>query len=150
MQADLMWGRTRWQNQSPVDDWDAIARAAVRQIRLGLNSLFFASPATHEQTIAFVALQEWESLWEQVDQRTAHYERWPALYSDVAVYARARHRTRLVNAHARGATVTYALEGCPDVPLYLYVWEDLGDSERIVHRYEKVAPFQGSHRAVLS
>jgi hypothetical protein len=150
MQADLMWGRTRWQNQCRINDWDAMAQAAVRQIRQGLNALFFASPATHEQTIAFVRLEEWDSLWEEVDRRTAGYERWPALYSDVAAYARARHRTRLVNAHFRRSLLTCELKGSPDVPLYLYVWDDFGDSEWIVHRYEKVEPFEQSQRVVLS
>jgi hypothetical protein len=150
MQVDPMWGRTRWQNHSPVDDWDAIASAAVRQIRLGLNALFFACPSTHEQTVAYVRLEEWASLWKEVDRRTARYERWPALYSDVAVYARARHGTRLQNVHWSGTSLACELEGCPDVPLYLTVWNDFGDSEWVGRRYERVEPFEGSQRIVFS
>jgi hypothetical protein len=149
-QTDFMWGRTRWQGQCRVDDWDAMAQAAVRQICLGLHSLFFASPATHEQTIAFVALQEWEALWKEIDRHTSNYERWPRCYSEVAAYARAKSRTRLTNAHFDGALLTCELEGNPDVPLYLYVWDDLGDDDGAVHHYEVIDPFDGSQRMVVS
>jgi hypothetical protein len=147
--TDLMWGRTRWQGHCQVNDWDAMAEAAAQQVRLGLSALFFACPATHEQTIAFIRLAEWESLWDEVDRRTARYGRWPALYSDVAAYARAKHRTRLADVHLRGSSLVCTLEGTPGMPLWLYVWDDFGDSDLVVHRYERVESFEGSRRVVL-
>lgn len=150
METDFMWGRTRWKGQCRVDDWEAVAQAAIRQIRLGLNALFFASPATNEQTIACVRSEEWEALWEEVARRTARYERWPALYSDIAAYARARHRVRLVSTHLEGALLACQLEGHSDLPLSLWVWNDLGDSDRLVYRYEQVPAFEPSLRVVLA
>jgi hypothetical protein len=151
-QNDIMWGRTRWHEQCRVNDWPAIVDAAERQIRLGLNALFFACPATREQTVAAAPLTDWEMLWSEVDRRVASYERWPALYSDVAVYARARHQTRLIDAHFDGTVLLCHLEGKADTALYLYVWMDQGNGESVRHRYEEVAPFSGTERvsAVLS
>jgi hypothetical protein len=143
-QNDIMWGRTRWREQCRVDDWHAIADAAERQIRLGLNSLFFACPATREQTLATAPLKEWETLWSEIDRRVTSYERWPALYSDVAIYARARHRTRLRDAHFDGTVLLCHLEGQADIALYLYVWMDQDDGEFVTHRYEEVTPFTGA------
>jgi hypothetical protein len=148
LETDFMWGRTRWHGQCRIDDWDAMAEAAVRQIRLGLNSLFFACPATCEQTIAFVSLEDWTALWQQVSRRVSRWERWPALYSDVAAYARAKHRTRLVGAGFDGTSLACSLRGAPDVPLYLLVWDDL-DSAWPACRYQKVEPFVRSERAII-
>jgi hypothetical protein len=149
-ETDLMWGRTQWQGQCRINDWDAMARAALRQIRLGLNSLFFACPATREQTIAFVRLEEWEALWHEIDRRAARYERWPALYSDVAAYARAKHRTHLVSAGFDGTFLQCSLHGTPDVPLHLSVWDDLGESESVSCRYHEIAPFARSTQVSIS
>lgn len=148
--TDLMWGRTRWRGHCRVNDWDAMAEAAVHQIRLGLNALFFACSATHEQTIAVVRLADWGSLWGEIGRRTARYGCWPALYSDVAAYARAKHHTQLANAHWDGSSLACTLEGDPEVPLWLYVWDDFGDSDWVVQRYEQVDAFEGSKRVVLS
>jgi hypothetical protein len=150
LQTDFMWGRTRWKGQCRIEDWEAMAHGAVQQIRRGLNSLFFACPATREQTIAFVRLEEWASLWSEVDRRTARYERWPMLYSDVAAYARAKHRTRLVNAHLDGVSLACELRGDPDLPLYLYIWHDFGDSEAVLCRYKEVEPFARLKRVTVS
>lgn len=138
---DLMWGRTRWQNQCRIDDWDAMADAAVRQARLGLHALFFACPSTREQTIAFVRLHEWQALWDEVERRLSRYERWPALYSDIAAYARAKAQTRLVSAGFDGAVLSCGLAGSSDVPLYLYLWGELGDRERPGLDYREVSSF---------
>jgi hypothetical protein len=150
MDTDLMWGRTRWNGQCRINDWDAMARAAVRQIRLGLNALFFAGPRTNEQTIAFVTLQEWRALWHEIDRRVACYERWPALYSDVAAYARAKYRTHLVSAHVEGASLSCELEGTPDVPLFLSIWDDGGDGNAMTLRYDELDPFSDTKRVVLA
>jgi hypothetical protein len=125
-----------------------MAQAAVRQVQLGLNALFFASPRTDEKTIAFVTLDEWRALWREIDRRLARYERWPALYSDIAAYARAKHRTQVVRAHADGAMLTCELQGSPDVPLFLSVWTDAGDHDLVGLRYQQVAPFAGAERVV--
>lgn len=150
LDTDLMWGRTRWKGHCRVDDWDAMAQAAACQIRLGLNALFFASPRTNEQTIAFVALEEWRALWHEIDRRVSGYERWPALYSDIAAYARARYHTCLASAHLAGASLICELEGTPDVPLFLSVWSDGGDKDLITLGYERVLPFSDKKRAVLA
>jgi hypothetical protein len=148
LETDFMWGRTRWQGQSRIDDWDAMVDAAVRQIRLGLGSLFFACPATREQTIAFVGLEDWEAFWERVNQRTSRYERWPALYSDVAAYARAKHRTRLVDANFDGMSITCSLRGAPKVPLFLCVWDDVHGAW-VTCRYKEIEPFARSKQVTV-
>ncbi len=150
MQNDLMWGRTRWKGHCQIDDWEAMAQAAARQIRLGLNALFFAAPKTNEQCIARVSLDEWSVLWREIERRVAGYERRPMLYSDIAVYARARHRTRLAGALWDGAVLKCELEGSPDVPLLLYVWSDFGDSEHVVYRYEKIEAFTGARSVAFA
>ncbi|MBN1579061.1 MAG: hypothetical protein JXA89_00045 [Anaerolineae bacterium] len=147
---DLMWGHTRWNGQCRIDDWDAMAQAAVRQIRLGLNALFFASPRTNEQTIASVTLEDWRALWHEIDRRVACYERWPARYSDVAAYARARYHTHLADAHMDGASLVCELDGNPDTSLFVSVWSDLGDSDLITLRYDEISPFSNTQRAVLT
>lgn len=150
LQNDMMWGRTLWQNQCRVNDWDAIAAAAVRQVRLGLNALFFACPTTQEQMLGVARLEEWTALWQEIARATAQYDRWPRLYSEIAAYARARHRTRLVDAGFDGTSLDCELQGSPDLPLDLYVWDDLGDSEQVVCRFDKIAPFSRSKRIMIS
>ena len=146
---DLMWGRTRWQNQCRIDDWDAMADAAVRQARQGLHALFFACPSTREQTIAFVRLQEWQALWVEVERRLSRYERWPALYSDIAAYARAKAQTQLVSAGFDGTAITCDLAGSPDVPLYIQVWSELADGKLPGLDYREVAPFADAHSVTV-
>jgi hypothetical protein len=148
LETDFMWGRTRWQGQCRIDDWDAMAAAAVRQIRLGLNSLFFACPATCEQTIAFVRLEDWAMLWQTIGRLVSRYERWPALYSDIAAYARAKHRTRLVDASFDGSSIICNLRGAPDEPLYLWVWDDLNGA-RVTCRFVKIEPFVRSQHIAI-
>ncbi len=147
---DWMYGRTRWQNQSPINDWDDMTQAAVRQVRLGLNALFFARPSTHEQTIAIIRLEEWDELWREIERRLRPYERWPALYSDIAVYARARYGAHLANARFDGGLLTCELEGSADVPLYLNVWNSPDDDDWPSYRYEKIAPFTKNKQITIS
>ena len=109
------------------------------------NAIRVAVPA-----IAFVRLEDWSALWREIDRRVRRYERWPALYSDVAAYARARHGARLVAASFDDASLGCDLLGEADVPLYLYVWDDLGNSEWVMCRYVEVEPFARSKRVVIS
>jgi hypothetical protein len=146
---DLMWGRTRWQKQCRINDWDAMTDAAVRQARQGLHALFFACPSTREQTIAFVRLAEWQALWAEVARRLSRYERWPALYSDIATYARAKAQTRLVSASYDGAMLTCDLVGAPDVPLHIHLWSESGDGEFPALDYCECAPFVDAHRMAI-
>jgi hypothetical protein len=115
-----------------------------------MNALFFASPRTNEQTIASVALEEWRDLWREIDYRVRGYERWPALYSDVAVYARAKYHTHLVGAHADRGSLVCELDGSPNVSLFLSVWEDGGDDGAMMVHYQDVPPFSEAQRVVLA
>ena len=122
-------------------DLDLIAQSIIRHSKLGLQSLFFACPITHEMNLATLTVGEWREVLETVQKGLARYPRMPVLYDDISRGARAKCETHIRSIQCDGAGATLRLEGRALADVWLYVFEDEG--EGCAQRFEKVSAFEG-------
>jgi len=127
---------------------DLMAEAMVRQTKLGLQSLFFALPMTHEMNLATLTGEEWREVLTAVDKALARYPKMPALYDEIAMAARTKCETHIAQANTHGNGIALELTGAAESDVWLYVFGDNGDG--CSQRFEKVPPFQGSTTVSVS
>lgn len=128
-------------------DLSLMAEAFVRQTKLGLQSLFFACPMTHEMNLATLTGEEWREVLATADKALARYPKMPALYDEIAMAARAKCETHIAETNSDGNETVLALAGSAEADVWLYVFEDDGDG--CSQRFEKVPPFRGGTTVTL-
>lgn len=128
-------------------DLDLMAETMVRETKLGLQSLFFACPMTHEMNLATLTGDDWRSVLRAVEKALARYPKMPALYDEIAMTARSKCETHIARAHRGHDGITLDLTGRAPSPVWLYVFTDSGKG--CDQRFEKVAPFNGSTTVAL-
>lgn len=123
-------------------DLGQIARTIVRQTRLGLQSLFFACPMTHEMNLATLKEGEWREVLTEVAVGLRRYPHRPTLYDKISVTARAKCETHLARAEVVGKRLRLDLRGQTGAPVPLRVFTDKG--ERCAERILLSSPVEGS------
>ncbi len=129
-------------------DLDLMAESMVRETKLGLQSLFFACPMTHEMNLATLTGDEWRGVLRAVEKGLARYPTMPALYDEIAMAARSKCETHIARARRDHGRVTLELTGTAQSPVWLYVFTD--GAEGCDQRLEKAAPFTGSTTLALA
>lgn len=128
-------------------DLGLMAEAFVRETKLGLQSLFFGCPMTHEMNLATLTGDEWREVLATADKALARYPKKPGLYDEIAMTARAKCETHIANVSRDGHRVVLELAGKAESDVWLYVFAD--DGEGCGQRFEKVPPFRGNTTVTL-
>ena len=138
---DFLWGNTTFGKESLANELSAAARKGVREIRLGLDSLFFGCLFTHEQRIARLTLAEWEKALADIEQVTSKRDRIFKSYDTIAAYAKGRYDTRLTEANwvPKTGRIRIRVAGDSPVPLSVYVFT----GECLGYRFQEVPAFRG-------
>ena len=139
---DILWGNTTFGKENTKNDLAAAARKGVREIRLGLDAMFFGCLFTHEQRIARLTVAEWEKILGDIDRATSRWDRIFKSYDTIAVYAKSRYDTKLTEAAFDAATGRIKLRavGKATVPLSVYVFR----APDLQHRFQQIPAFHGS------
>jgi hypothetical protein len=138
---DFLWGNTTFGKESPTNELGAAVRKGVREIRLGLDALFFGCLFTHEQRIARLTVAQWEKALADIDRATSRWDRIFKSYDTIAAYAKCRYDTRLTEASWDPTTgrIRIRVAGESPLPLSVYVFAKGG----LEYRFQEIPPFQG-------
>lgn len=123
-------------------DLDLVAQSIIRHAKLGLQSLFFACPLTHELNLATLTTDEWTELLQAVERGLARYPKEFVLYDTISQAARAKCETALSRVEVESGAVHVELEGqaANEVMLYLFREAPEDGCETMMRT---VAPFKG-------
>ncbi len=115
-------------------DLEAAARSIVRQVRIGLDSLFFGCLFAHEQGLATLTAPELDEILSLSDRALRRYDRLFAPYEHIAEYAKCKVDSHIEQADEREAGVVCRLSGRTTLPLQLYLFVDQGEGCRYEFR----------------
>ncbi len=128
-------------------DPELIARKIIRHTKLGLQSLFFGFPVTHELNLATFTQEEWRDILQAVDAGLRHYPKTFVLADEIARAARSKCETHIDIAQCRGGALHLALSGKAEADIWLRIFHDQGDD--CTERLQKLAPFDGTKQVVV-
>jgi hypothetical protein len=142
-EADCLWGNTIFWGESDSNDVESAAYQAVKQIKRGLNSLFYGSLYTHEQRIAALSMGELDRFLSLVDDLMSGFDTIPCSLELVAEYAVNLRESRITVAQCGGESGRLActLEGKASLTTCLQLFEEEGGEVR--QRILDVPPFDG-------
>jgi len=141
-----MW-TTMTDSRRDSNDLQGAVDAAVRQVSIGLDGLFFGCMMAHEQGLAALTVGELEDILGAAESTLSRFDMLPAPYEHVGEYARCHVDTRLEVAREEGAGITCRLSGRSTLPLKLYVWQDVG--EGCGYSFREAPPFSGGCSVAL-
>jgi hypothetical protein len=124
------------------NDLAAAAENIVRQVRMGLDAMFFGCMMAHEQGLGVLTVAEMDEILTIADRSLSRYDRLTASYEHIAEYAKCHVDTRLASAHEGSAGISCRLAGASTLPLKLYVWQDEGDG--CAYTFREAPAFGGS------
>jgi len=138
---DFLWGNTTFGKESSTNDLGAAVRKGVREIRLGLDALFFGCLFTHEQRIARLTVTQWEKALADIDRATSRWDRIFKSYDTIAAYAKGRYDTKLTEAsrEPRTGRIRIRVAGASSLPLSVYVFA----REDLEYRFQEIPAFRG-------
>jgi hypothetical protein len=141
---DILWGNTTFVRESAKNDLSAAARKGAYGIGLGLDGLFFGCLFTHEQRIARLTVNQWETILADIDQATLRWKRIFKSYDHIAEYAKSRYDSRLTEAGYDPTTgqIRIRVVGKATLPLSVYVFA----VENLDYRFQEIPAFQGESR----
>jgi hypothetical protein len=122
---DRLWepaiGQARTQDMQ-----NAQAQAAVRMMRIGLDSRFYGAITMSERTINAFSLNEWERFIDDVDTQMEGLGTIRMSQDFICAYAQDKVRTHLacVDYDLASDTLRVVLSGKADRPLHLQVFDD--------------------------
>jgi hypothetical protein len=129
-------------------DLDLVAESIAHQAKLGLQSLFFACPLTHEMNLATLTAEEWTDVMAEVERRLRRYPKEFVLYDSIAAAGRTKCETHLQSVDWDGRELDVRLDGKAETDFRLHVFEDDGPGCR--GRFFNVSSFSGNSRARIS
>jgi hypothetical protein len=142
--TDLLLGCTPFWNENPYNDVEKAAQRGAKQIKRGLDNLFFGCIITHEQRIATLSIEEWDKILSSIDRLTYKYEKIFKSYEYIAQYAKNKVKSHIKEAkydfHSKKIKCT--LNGETDMPLQLYIFVDK-DNE-VEYKFGTIPAFTGS------
>ena len=139
--ADFLTGATISLQESPFNDLEKAADHAAEQVRRGLSNGFYGEVLTHEQKLAVLTLEEWDSILSRTAEKTARYEKVISTHDDIAEYLRSKDESWLARVERKDGAVACVLSGQAERPLRLSLFADVeGGVER---RYIDVPAFAG-------
>ena len=143
---DILYGNTVFGKEATATRVEAAVRKGVEGIRLGLDGLFFGCLFTHEQRIASLRGDEWETILRSIDQRTSKYPRLFRRYDYIAEYAKSRYDTRINEATYDSVShqIRLKLSGNCTLPLKAYVFGEEG----LEYRFKEIPVFAGKREVV--
>ena len=122
-------------------------RKGIREIRLGLDSLFFGCLFTHEQRIARLTVAQWEKALADIDRATSRWDPIFKSYDTIAAYAKSRYDTKVTEASCdpRIGRIRIRVAGESPLPLSLYVFAK-GDLE---YRFQEIPALRAQEALML-
>lgn len=129
------------------NDLDAAAENIVRQVRMGLDAMFFGCMMAHEQGLAVLTVPEMDEILSLADSALSRYDRLTASYEHIAEYAKCHVDTRLVSANLADGGIALRLLGASTLPLKLYLWRD--DGEGCAYGFRELPAFAGGLSVVV-
>lgn len=143
-EADCLWGNTIFWDENSRNDVESAACQAVRQIKRGLNSLFYGSLYTHEQRIAVLSMSELDRFLSQVDDLMSGFEVIPCRLERVAEYALNLRESGITLAQRdnESRVLTCKLEGRTSLATCVQLFEEEGSEIR--QCLLDVPPFHGA------
>jgi len=142
-EIDFLNGDVVGLSERQAHNLEGAVRRLVKQLRTGLDSLFFGALMCHEQRFAMLTRPELEGVLCEADRLTQGYEKRYRGYDHIAEYAKCKFDTHIAEANVDGrGGVRLRLTGQTTLPLQVYVFRDEG--EGCAHRYQEVPAFAGS------
>lgn len=139
--GEFLWRATTFRDESPRNNVEKAAQSGARQLKIGLDSLFFGWMQMHEQRIAPLSLEEWDAVLSLIDQHTQRYRKIFRPYSEIAVYAKNRAQVTLETGRVKDEqTVEITCKGQSDVPLLSYIFTG-SDLDYVL---KEIPPFKGT------
>ena len=119
------------------------ARIASHTIKLGLDSLFFGCPLTHEYLISCLTSEEFDRLLTIVDKLTERYHKIFKGLDYIGEYLKNRDQCSISEVKYDKATnkIECIIKGKSTMPLYLYVYREKGSS--VEYRLQEIPSFEG-------
>jgi hypothetical protein len=146
-EVDFFWKASESQ---PVDLDEAIARG-TRQIKNGMDNLFFGLLFTHENLLArHFTLEQFDFVLDQIEKNTSEYPKIYKGYDYIAQYARCKLQTYLERADYdnQRKQIAVTLRGQAALPVILYVFEE--KAGRIQHRLMETPAFSESRSSIIA
>ena len=145
--GEFLWRATTFRDESSENNIEKAARSGARQLKIGLDSLFFGWLQMHEQRIAPLSLEEWDAVLSTIDQHTQGYRKLFRPYSEIAAYAKNRAQAKLKTATVKDEqAVEITCEGQSDVPLLTYVFT----GSDLDYTLKEIPPFKGTLTVTVS
>jgi len=141
---DFLSGNVVFFNESEFNNLESAIKKAIIGIKRGLDNLFFGCLFTHEQRIAVLSSEEWNTILGSIDELTSNYHKIYKGYDYVAEYARNKCCCWISKVDYDSATkhISCTFDGRTDIPLQFYVFIDHNDSIR--YYFESLMAFTDS------
>ncbi len=123
------------------NDLQAAAENILRQVRVGLDGLFFGCMMAHEQGLAVLTAPELDEILTLTDRALSRHDMLFASYEHIAEYARCKVDSHIAAADECEGAISCRLTGQTTLPLQLYLFHDDGDGCR--YEFRQVPPFSG-------
>ncbi|MCK9265851.1 hypothetical protein M0P98_03075 [bacterium] len=130
--SDFLYRCTGLHKENAFNDVEKAIKRAVFQIKRGLETGFFGCFMTHEQRVAQLALEEWETIIKGIYDNIKNIPHIMKSYDTVACYAENRSLYEVEQSfyNKNSRELTLRLKGRTEMSQYLNVFTEEGEQDR--------------------